>query len=130
MSTQKRRTFDFEIDYEQFQLLADQGRAILDALGVVEDGKPEPQVRPLMLYWMNTTEWCQVCDVFGKMIRGVDWPMEVGCEYELAPINMPYHETPQPLRVYVVRQATHAEAIAIAGHPLAPRRYYYEVHTD
>lgn len=121
-STKKAGTFDFEIDYEQVQAFAEHGAAILS--------NPEFGIRPIILYWMETDQWCQVCDVFGQMIRGVDWPMEVGAVAQLDDLSLPYHPQPIPCLVYVESPATHADAEALAGRALARRKHYYWVTAD
>jgi hypothetical protein len=120
MSTPPARKFDFEMDYDQIRQWADHVERVIAA------GKPAGTV----FYWNRTGEWCQIADPFGKIIRGVDWPMELGQVYDLDQVTTPYHPCEIPCRVRVLREATHADAEAIYAGRLQRRKFYYEVITD
>lgn len=125
MVSTPKKTFDFEIDYENHRQWAEH------VAGVIDSGVP---VGGSIFYWSKTRSldsWCQISDPFGKMIRGVDWPMEIDGVYDLDHVYMPYHpDIEVPCRIRVLREATHAEAEAIHHGPLPRRKFYYEVTSD
>lgn len=121
VSTPKTK-FDFEIDYSEHERWAEHVARLLST------GGPNGGT---IFYWTNTKEWCQISDPFGKMIRGVDWPMEIGGVYDLEHVTCPYHPGVElPCRIQVLREATHADAVAINHGPLSRRKFYYEVMSD
>lgn len=98
---------------------------------VLSTGQP---VGGTIFYWRerrSLDDWCQISDPFGKMIRGVDWPMEINQVYDLDHVHCPYHPGVEiPCRIRVLRAATRAEAEAIHHGPLPKRKFYYEVMSD
>ena len=126
LSTPEKK-FDFEVDYSQHQLWADHVAGIL-ASGVLVGGT--------IFYWGEGHQgdlnyWCQVSDPFGKMIRGVDWPLEVNQAYDLDHVHCPYHPGVElPCRIHVLAEATHEDAERIHHGPLPRRKFYYEVMSD
>lgn len=121
LSTPKTK-FDFEVDYSQHQAWA------AHVAGILASGVP---VGGTIFYWRERRaieDWCQISDPFGKMIRGVDWPMEINGVYDLEHVACPYHPGVElPCRVRVLGEATHADAEAIHHGPLPRRKFYYEV---
>lgn len=120
MST-PQTTYDFEIDYDEMQVWAAKVARAIDR-GITA---------ATILYWKGTKDWCQVCDPFGKMIRGVDWPMEVNRVYDLESVTAVYHPGVKiPCIVRVLATATHDDAERINQGPLPRRKFYYEVIAD
>lgn len=126
LSTPKTK-FDFEIDYEAHQKWAEH------VWRVIEAGSDSIST---IFYWGhgnqgNVEYWCQIADPFGKMIRAVDWPLEINQAYDLDSMHCPYHPgVDLPCRIRVLGEATHAEAEAIHHGPLPRRKFYYEVMSD
>ena len=129
LSTPEKK-FDFEIDYDAHQRWAEHVERVLTSPDVA------PGAVATLFCWGHDHQgdlnyWCQIQDPFGKMIRGVDWPLELNQSYDLDHVHCPYHPGVDiPCRIRVLKVATHEDAEAIHHGPLPRRKFYYEVMSD
>ena len=84
----------------------------------------------ILIYHLDTRQWCMVYDAFGKTIYATDTIREIGEVYDLEEMNVVYHDVPIPCSILILGESTHEEAEAVYGQPLSKRRHYYEVMAD
>ena len=84
----------------------------------------------ILIYHLDTRQWCMVYDAFGKTIYATDTIREIGEVYDLEEMNVVYHDVPTPCSILILGESTHEEAEAVYAQPLSKRRHYYEVMAD
>ena len=84
----------------------------------------------ILIYHLDTRQWCMVYDAFGKTIYATATKREIGEVYDLEEMNVVYHDVPIPCSILILGESTHEEAEAVYGRPLSKRRHYYEVMAD